>query len=166
MGKHAAEKAAEKAADGLVVKNRKAHYKYTILETYETGVALKGPEVKSIRDGQISLDESYAGFRNGELFVVNLHIAPYDKASWNQPEVRRARKLLMHRRELAKLQSKVEERGLTLVPLKLYFKRGWAKLEIGLAKGKKFFDKREAKKEAEQKREISRCAGRHAKEFD
>ena len=141
----------------LITSNRRALHDYEILETVEAGIVLVGPEVKSLREGRANLSDSYAVLRRGEAFLVNAHVSPYDKAGRDNPEPRRERKLLMHRAELARLGPKLAERGFTLVPLSLYFKAGRAKVELGLARGKKQYDKREALKKREQDREIERA---------
>jgi SsrA-binding protein len=141
----------------LITSNRRALHDYEILETVEAGLVLVGPEVKSLREGRANLSDSYAVLRRGEAFLVNAHVSPYDKAGRDNPEPRRERKLLMHRAELRRLGPKLAERGFTLVPLSLYFKAGRAKVELGLARGKKQYDKREALKKREQDREIERA---------
>ncbi|GLZ76230.1 SsrA-binding protein [Actinorhabdospora filicis] len=146
-----------------IATNRKARHDYTILDTYEAGIVLTGTEVKSLRAGRASLVDAFGDIRNGEVWLHGVHIAEYTQGTWNNHTPRRNRKLLLHRSELVKLIGKVHESGLTLVPLSLYFKDGWAKVELGLAKGKKTYDKRQdlAKKDAE--REISRVMGRRGK---
>jgi SsrA-binding protein len=141
----------------LITSNRRALHDYEILETVEAGLVLVGPEVKSLREGRANLSDSYAVLRRGEAFLVNAHVSPYEKAGRDNPEPRRERKLLMHRAELRRLGPKLAERGFTLVPLSLYFKAGRAKVELGLARGKKQYDKREALKKREQDREIERA---------
>ena len=120
-------------------------------------MVLVGPEVKSLRAGNANLSDSYAITKRGELWLLNAHISPYKQASRDNPDPRRERKLLLHRREIEKLDSQINERGLTLVPLSLYFKNGRAKVELGLARGKKRYDKRESIKRREQDREIARA---------
>ncbi len=137
-----------------VVRNRKARFNFFIEETYETGIVLRGTEVKSIRAGKISLADAYADFRKGELWLVNCHIAPYSHAYYDNHEPMRPRKLLMKKRELRRLEGKVNERGYTLVPTEVYFKRGYVKIAIGLAKGKKAYDKRETIKKRDQERDM------------
>jgi len=127
----------------VVSVNRKARHDYHILETYEAGIVLKGTEVKSIRNRQVSLKESYANFKGMELYIINMHISPYKFGNRYNLEPKRDRKLLLQKRQLSKLKGQIEQKGFTLVPLKLYFKNGYAKLEIGLAKGKKLFDKKQ-----------------------
>ncbi len=142
----------------IICKNRKAHFNFEIDDTLEAGIALLGSEVKSLRQGRANLSDSYAKFRDGELFLVDAHISPYDYANRENHDPLRERKLLLHKRELKKLHGKVTERGFSLVPLKLYFKRGKVKVDLALAKGKKSFDKREAIKKKEQRREMERLA--------
>jgi len=140
----------------LVCVNRKARFNFFIDETYEAGLVLIGTEVKSLRDGKANLVDSYAQIRNGEAFLLNAHISPYDAASRFNHEPTRARKLLLHAREIERLTGKTKERGLTLIPLKIYFKKGRAKVEIGLARGKKLYDKRETIKRKVAQREVER----------
>jgi SsrA-binding protein len=138
-------------------RNKRAFFEYHILEKYEAGIALRGTEVKSIREGNVNLAESFARVMEGELYLVNCHIPEYRAGGWTNHDPRRPRKLLLHRRELDRLVGKIELKGLTLVPLRLYFNsRGYAKVEIGVAKGKKLHDKRSAVKERESEREIRR----------
>ncbi len=141
----------------LITSNRRATHDYEILETFEAGLVLLGPEVKSLRDGRANLSDSYAVLRRGEAFLVNAHVSPYEKAGRDNSEPRRERKLLMHRAELSRLGPKLAERGFTLIPLSLYFKAGRAKVELGLARGKKQYDKRQTLKKREQDREIERA---------
>ena len=143
--------------DRLVAQNRKAHHDYFILETHEAGLALRGTEVKSLRAGKASLAEAYATVEGDEAWVLQLHIPPYEQGNrWNLDPLRR-RKLLLHRAEIAKLKDAVARKGQTLVPLKLYFARGHAKLLIGVGKGKKTYDKRHAIAERDAKREMDRA---------
>ncbi len=136
----------------LVAQNKKAYHDYFIEETLEAGIVLTGTEVKSIRNGKVNLRDSYASVQNGELFLLGVHISPYEQGNIFNHDPLRTRKLLVHARELRRLFGKVQVAGYTLVPTKLYFKEGRAKVEIGLAKGKATYDKREtlAKKEAER----------------
>jgi len=143
----------------VIAQNRKARFDYFIFETWEAGVILSGSEVKSLREGRANLRDSFARVEEGEVFLYNLHIPPYDQGSHFNPDPVRTRKLLLHQREIKRLIGKTQERGLTLVPLKIYFKRGWVKVEIGLAKGKKTFDKRRQIAEREAKREMERAKG-------
>jgi len=126
----------------VVAFNRKARHDYHILETYEAGLILKGTEVKSIRNSQVSIRESYAQFKGTELYIINMHVSPYEFGNRFNLEPKRDRKLLLKSKQLSKLKGQVETKGVTLVPLKLYFKNGYAKMEIALVKGKKLYDKR------------------------
>ncbi len=137
--------------------NRKAYHDYHIQETLEAGIALKGSEIKSIRDGRVNLRDAYAKPENGELWLYNSHIASYDAASYNTHEPLRPRKLLLHRKEIDYLAGKVMQRRLTLVPLKLYIKHGIAKIELGVARGKRVYDKREVIARREAEREMDRA---------
>jgi SsrA-binding protein len=142
----------------VVSDNRRARYLYEILETYEAGIQLTGTEVKSIRAGKVNLQDGYALIRNGEAWLINVHISPYTASGqYFNHEPRRTRKLLLHRQEIRKLIGKVEQQGLTLVPLKMYLKRGWVKVSIGLAKGKKLHDKRDDLKKRQDQREMQRA---------
>lgn len=136
--------------------NRKARHSYDILETLEAGIMLVGPEVKSLRNGGGNIKDSYAQIAGGEVYINNLHISPYAQASIFNYEPERKRKLLMHKREIVRLAGKVKEKGLTLVPLSIYLKGHLIKIEIGLAKGKKEYGKKEAIKERDVKREVAR----------
>lgn len=148
---------AEEAKVKLIQRNKKAFFNYEILERLEAGLVLTGSEVKSIRDGKVSIQEAYAKVRDGEVWVVGMDISPYPQAGpYHNHEPRRPRKLLLHRREIQRLIGKTQEKGLTLIPLALYFKGGYAKLEIGLARGKKQYDKRQAIREREAKRALQR----------
>ncbi len=141
--------------------NRKARHDYHILESYEAGLVLKGTEVKSIRNNQVSIQESYAQFKGNELYIIQMHIAPYRFGNRYNLEPKRDRKLLLTKKELARIKGKIETKGLTLIPLRLYFKNGYAKVEIALARGKRLYDKkkdltqraiqREAEKELKNK---------------
>ncbi|MBP2645928.1 MAG: smpB [Firmicutes bacterium] len=148
----------------IVAENRKARHDYHIHENYETGIALTGTEVKSLRAGKANLKDSYARIDNGELMLHNMHISPYDPGNRFNHEPMRTRKLLMHRYEINKLIGKTKEKGYTLVPLKLYFTRGKAKLELGLATGKKTYDKRQDIAERDAKREVARAFRESQKE--
>lgn len=136
----------------IITKNKKATFDYFILDKYEAGIALYGTEIKSIRLGNVNLKDSYCEIDNGEMFVLGMHISPYEKGSYFNKEPLRPKKLLLHKREIMTLLGKVKQDGLTLIPLSLYFKGSKAKLEIGLCKGKKLYDKRDtiAKKEADR----------------
>lgn len=139
----------------LVAKNKKAFFNYEILESYEAGISLLGSEVKSIREGRISLKESYAEIREGEVFLVSCHISPYEAANRYNHEPRRERKLLLHRQEIKRLTGKIKEKGLTLIPTKVVINnRGKVKVEISLAKGKRAYQKREVIKERDREREM------------
>lgn len=142
----------------IVSDNRQARYLYEILETYEAGIQLTGTEVKSIRQGKANLQDGYALIRNGEAWLINLHISPYTgSGQYFNHEPRRTRKLLLHRQEIRKLIGRVEQQGLTLVPLKMYLKRGFVKVTIALGKGKKLHDKREDLKRREDQRDMQRA---------
>lgn len=142
----------------IISDNRQARFLFEILETYEAGIELLGTEVKSIRVGKVNLRDGFARIRNGEVLLMNVHISPHQTASqvFNH-DPRRSRKLLLHRKEIRKLIGQVEQKGLTLVPLKMYLKDGWIKVSIGLARGKKLYDKREDLKQKQDKREIERA---------
>ena len=141
----------------VITANRKARHDYHIQESFEAGVVLKGSEIKSIRAGRVNLSDAYARPENGELWLYNSHIASYDAASYNTHEPKRPRKLLLHRKEIDDLAGKVTQKGLTLVPLKLYIKHGIAKIELGVAKGKKLYDKRETIARRDAEREMERA---------
>lgn len=142
----------------IVSDNRQARYLYEILETYEAGVQLTGTEVKSIREGKVNLQDAYALIRNNEAWLLNVHISPYTgSGQYFNHEPRRTRKLLLHRQEIRKLIGRVEQQGLTLVPLKMYLKRGLVKVSIALGKGKKLYDKREDLKRRQDKRDMERA---------
>jgi SsrA-binding protein len=141
----------------IIATNRRARFEYEVLEHFEAGIALVGPEVKSLRAGKASLTDSYAVVRRGEVLLLNLHIAPYEAATRENPEPRRERKLLLHRAEIARVSGKVRERGFTLVPLQLYFRGGRAKVELGLVRGKRSHDKRETIRRREAERELARA---------
>jgi SsrA-binding protein len=140
----------------IVASNRKARHDYEVLDTFEAGIVLVGPEVKSLRNGKASLADGYAFLRRGEVFLANVHIGPYDEAWRENVTPRRERKLLLHRSEITRLSGKVAERGLTLIPLQLYFKNGRAKVELGLCRGKRRYDKRQAIRERETDRDLRR----------
>ena len=145
-----------KAAPGDVATNRYASYRYDLLDKLETGIVLQGTEVKSLRNGSATLKDGYANIRDGEMWLYNVHIAPYGPASRENHEPERPRKLLAHKREIERLVGRINERGLTLVPTRIYFKGPRAKVEIALARGKDVGDKRQAIKERELKREMER----------
>lgn len=144
------------AGKKIITQNRKARFEYTILETYECGIVLAGTEVKSIRNGHVNLKDSYAVIRNGEVFVCGMHVSPYDHGNIFNQEPLRDRKLLLHRGEIRKLIGYIQQKGFTLVPLELYFLRGKVKVLLGVAKGKKLYDKREAIAKKDSQREIDR----------
>jgi len=141
----------------IVCQNRKAYHDYHIEETIEAGIALLGTEVKSLREGKANLKDSYVLTKEGEAFLLNCHISPYSHGNILNHDPLRTRKLLMHRKEIDKLSGKAATKGYTLIPLKIYFKDSFAKVEIGVAKGKRLFEKRETIKEREARREIARA---------
>lgn len=147
---------AKKEGVKLIANNKKAYYDYFIEDTYEAGISLAGTEVKSLRMGKCSLKESFIRIEHNELFVYNMHISPYEKGNIFNKDPLRVRKLLLHRYEINKLSAKVAEKGFTLVPLKVYFKDSLVKVEIGLARGKKLYDKRDTIAKKDQKREAER----------
>ena len=153
---------AKGAADGtkVIATNRRARFEFQVEDTYEAGLALTGSEVKSLRAGNLSLSDSYAQPRGGELFLLNCRIGEYQPAAHFGHSPLRDRRLLMKRAEIDKIRGKVEQRGYTLVPLSIYFKQGWAKVELGLAKGRKHEDRRDAIAERETKREMDRAMSR------
>ena len=149
------------AGQKTIASNRKAFHEFTILDKLEAGLVLTGTEVKSLRAGGSSLSDGFVRIRNGEAWLVNVHIPPYGQGTFfSQHEPRRDRKLLLHARELQRLAGKLQEKGLTLLPLRLYFRSNRVKVELGLGRGKKLHDKREAIREREVKREIARAARR------
>ena len=150
----------------LIASNRKARHDYAILDTFEAGIALFGTEVKSLRAGRASLVDAFGHEKDGELFLHGLHIPEYTQGTWNNHEPRRTRKLLLKRAEIDRLITKTREGGLTLVPLSMYFSDGWAKVEIGLARGKKTYDKRQDLAKRGADREITRAMGRRGKGID
>ncbi len=143
-------------AEKLICQNKKAWHNYFIEETYEAGISLLGTEVKSLREGKANLGDSYAKIKDGEIFLVDAHISPYSHANRFNHDPLRPRKLLLHKREIKRVIGKVQEKGFTLIPLRLYFSNGKAKVELGLAKGKKKYDKREALKRKAIEKEIER----------
>jgi SsrA-binding protein len=146
------------AAEKVIATNRKAFHNFSILETYEAGLVLRGTEVKSLREAQVNFKDCYAAIDNGEAWLIGCHITPYHHGSDANHDPERSRKLLLHRREIGRLLGKVAERGLTLIPLRLYFKDGRAKVELGLARGKKLHDKRASIRERDERRELDREA--------
>jgi len=147
----------------VVATNRKARHEYEILETLEAGIALTGTEVKSLRAGRCSIQDGYAVIRNGEATLKGVHIAPYEQAAHHNVDPLRDRRLLLHRRELRRLTQQLEERGFTLVPLKIYFKRGYAKVELGLAKGRHTYDKRRKLRDEDEKRRTDEALKRYSR---
>lgn len=141
----------------VIATNRKARHEYQFLDSYEAGLVLQGSEIKSIRAGRVSLQEGFVLFEDGEAWLVNVHIAPYDPAHRQNHEPRRRRKLLLHRREIERLQAGTQEKGFTIVPVRLYLKEGRAKVEIALAKGKRQYDKRQTIAKRDSKRQIERA---------
>jgi len=141
----------------VVATNRKARHEYQFHDTFEAGLVLMGTEIKSIRAGRVSLQEGFVVFEGNEAWLVNVHIAPYDPASRQNHEPRRRRKLLLHRREIDRLASRVQEKGYTVVPTRLYLKDGRAKVEIALARGKKLYDKRQTIAKRDSKRQVERA---------
>jgi len=150
----------------VVASNRKARHDYTILDTYEAGMALTGTEVKSLRAGRASLVDAFGHESNGEVFLHGMHIPEYTQGTWTNHEPRRVRKLLLKRDEIHKLLGKLRDDGVTLVPLSVYFNNGYAKVELGLAKGKKSYDKRQDMANRDAQREINRAMGRRSKGMD
>lgn len=149
----------------IITENRKARHDYTIEESFEAGIALKGTEVKSLRAGKANLKDSFAIIENGELYLHGMHISPYEQGNIFNVEPMRPRKLLMHKKEIMRLLGKTKEQGLTLVPLKAYFKKDKIKIELALAKGKKLYDKRDAAAEKSAKREIEKAMKEHSRGF-
>ena len=147
----------------LIASNKKARHNYTILKTYEAGIALLGTEVKSLRAGRASLVDAFAQESDGELMLYGLHIPEYAYGTWTNHAPRRTRKLLMHRAEINKILDKLQESGVALVPLSMYFENGWCKVELGLARGKREHDKRQSMAERDANRDIARELSRHLK---
>ena len=147
----------EKGSIKLIAENRKARHDYIIVDQYEAGLVLTGTEVQSLRLGRANLKDSYAKVKDGEVWLYQMHISPYPFAYYDNHDPLRVRKLLLHKREILRLYAKANEQGHTLVPLKLYFKAGKAKITLALAKGKREFDKREALRESDRKREVERA---------
>ncbi|HUQ18044.1 MAG TPA: SsrA-binding protein SmpB [Gemmatimonadaceae bacterium] len=152
--------APEKTERESIAKNRRARHDYHILDTWEAGIVLTGSEVKSLRNGKANISDAYGIVRDGEVQLLNLHISPYEQASYFNHEPTRTRKLLLHKREIKKMIGSVERQGLTLVPLELYFKRGKVKVALGLGRGKKLFDKRADEKKRDDERDIERAVRR------
>lgn len=150
--------APDDAGEKVIATNRQARFEYAILDSAEAGLALTGTEIKSIRAGRVNLRDAYARIEAGEVWLINMHISPYEQAgNYFQHDPLRPKKLLLHRREIARLKAELGQKGLTLVPLRLYLKRGRAKVELGLAKGKKLYDKRDAMAERDAKRDVARA---------
>ena len=148
-------------ASAITISNKRASYNYFIDATWEAGVMFTGTEVKALREGKANLTDAYCFFRPDGLWIKNMHISPYENGSYANHPAKRDRKLLLNKKELIKIASKIKEKGVTLIPVKLYFnERGFAKLEVGIARGKKLFDKRATMKENEAKREVSRAMKR------
>ena len=137
--------------------NRQARHEYFVLETYEAGLELYGTEIKSIRTGSVNLKEAWADIQNGQVYIYGMHISPYEKGNIFNKDPFRVRRLLLHKKEIVKLSSKIQQDGLTLVPLSLYYKNQYVKVELGLCKGKKLYDKREADAKKNAKRDIDRA---------
>lgn len=152
-----------KAAAGDVATNRQASYRYSLLEKWECGIQLQGSEVKAIRNGGVQIKDGYASVRDGEVWLQNVHVAPYEPAAREGHEPERPRKLLLHRREIERLIGATAERGLTLVPTRVYFKEGRVKVEIALGRGKDFVDKRRDLKAKDQRRDIQRALAEHGR---
>ena len=147
----------KKPTTDINIKNRKAEFEYILITTFTAGIVLTGTEIKSIRSGKVNLTDSYCSFINGELWAHNIHISEYANGSYNNHEPKRDRKLLLNRKELKKLQSKLNDRGMTIIPTRMWInENGYAKLDIALARGKKMFDKRESIKEKDQRRAAAR----------
>jgi SsrA-binding protein len=152
-----ASSAVRDTSEKVIATNRQARFEYAILDTAEAGLVLTGTEIKSIRAGKVNLRDAYARIENGEIWLINMHISPYEQAgNYFQHDPLRPKKLLLHRREIRRLKAELGQKGLTLVPLRLYLKEGHAKVEIGLAKGKKLYDKRDAMAERDAKRDLQR----------
>ena len=140
----------------IVATNKKAYHDYFVEDTYEAGIVLVGSEVKSIRQGALNLRDSFVIIKNGEAFVIGMHVSPYKRGSYFNVDARRTRKLLLNRAEINKLRGKVEQKGFTLIPLKVYFKESLVKIELGLCRGKELHDKRASRKEKENNRNLQR----------
>ncbi|MGE0682568.1 MAG: SsrA-binding protein SmpB [Candidatus Binatia bacterium] len=151
----------QQSGEKIICLNRRARFDYHIEETHEAGIVLTGGEVKSLREGRANLKDSYGRIDKGEAVLINAHINSYEPAHYFNTEPTRTRKLLMHKKEIMRLMGKVQEQGLTLIPLRLYFKDGRAKVELALAKGKKLYDKRETTREREVQRDIARAMSRN-----
>ena len=147
----------------IIARNKKARFRFELFDKYEAGLELRGTEVKSLRNGKASIEESFARPKGGQLFVLNMHIPPYAFGTIHNHAPRRRRKVLLHGREIRRLAGKIQEKGLSLIPLRIYFRRGRAKVELALGKGRKLHDKREAIRQRETKREMEREMRRHGR---
>lgn len=150
----------EPAGIKIIAKNKKAFHEYEILDSWEAGLVLQGTEVKALRHGRVNLGDSYGEIREGEAWIVKMHIGPYEMGNRENHEPFRRRKLLLNKREIRKIRPKLDEQGLTLVPLKIYFKKGLVKMELGLGRGKKLYDKRQDKAKKDVDRRMAREVGR------
>ena len=148
----------------LICNNRKAYHDYFIEEKFEAGMVLRGTEVKSLRNGKANLNDSFAIIKNGEAFLHNLHVSPYDFGNRENHDPDRMRKLLLHKKEIVKLYAKIREQGYSFIPLRIYFKDGLVKVELGMAKGKKLYDKREDMKEKDHKRDMAQAMKQRGRE--
>ncbi len=165
MAKSGKKKPASDSRNRVVSTNRKARHDYVLEDTFEAGLVLTGTEIKSIRAGNVNLVDSYVQAKDGEMWLLNCHIAPYDPASRENHDPRRPRKLLLHKREIARLISRVNERGYTIVPTRLYLKEGLAKLEIALARGKRLYDKRATLSKEQSQRDIERALKQRSRDY-
>lgn len=152
-------------AGKTIIDNRKARHEYEFLEKFEAGIELKGTEVKSLRAGKASLVDAFARIEQGEVWLYNLHISPYDFGNINNHEEKRPRRLLLHKSEIARLYAAVREKGLTLIPVRLYFSQALVKVELALARGKKLYDKRDTMAERDSKRQIERALKERSRDF-
>jgi len=151
-------KDSERPTDKIsIARNKRARFDYEILDSWEAGIVLTGTEVKSLRDGKANIGDAYGIVRDGEIFLINMHIAPYERGGYANHEAERTRKLLLHRKEIRRLIGAVERQGLTLIPLELYFRKGVAKVTLALGKGKKLHDKRETTRRRDAEREMARA---------
>jgi SsrA-binding protein len=152
-------------SEKIITTNRAAYHDYHILETYEAGIALTGTEVKSARDGRVNLKDAYARVEEGEAWLLNAHISPYSHGNRENHEPTRERRLLLHRREIERLRSRIEEKGLTIIPIRIYFKDRFIKCELAVARGKKLYDKREAEARKDQERDARAAIKKRSAEF-
>lgn len=157
MARDASRSRGSESGKNVVARNRKARHEFEILETFEAGIELKGPEVKSLRGGNVSFQDAHARVQRGELWLHSVHISPYEQANRFNADPVRARRLLLHKHEIRRLVGKIKERGLTIVPLEIYFSRGYAKVALALARGKKLYDKREDLKRRQQELDARRA---------